>query len=214
MSEKRRIIHVAWDPNLQISEGDEIETTRGILDKNTGDVRASRMKNITTGREEGSEIEGIMATTMPTDINPHIKGIVQEIRSSPSATVFELVEGIGVLEVNLLKLIKEIEPYLDKEIVEKCIHKEDVEDVVTSGFRVLEERIRTRIGVDASHHGVDLVDEAFNQTNGRLVFGETSSEQLGLHLLFRGSFLLFRNPPSHRFIEEYTEFKFSKLLLS
>ena len=71
MSEKRRIIHVAWDPHLQISEGDEIETTRGILDKNTGDVRASRMKNITTGREEGSEIEGIMATTMPTDINPH-----------------------------------------------------------------------------------------------------------------------------------------------
>lgn len=207
MSEKRRIIQVTWDPNLQISKGDEIEITRGILANNMGSVRASRIKNITTGREERSEIEGIVATTMPTDINPHIKGIVQEIHSGPSATVFELVEGIGVLEVNLVKLIKEIEPYLDKEIVEKCIHKEDVEDVVTSGFRVLEERIRTKIGASASSHGVDLIDEALNPSKGKLVFGKIQPEQLGTYLLFRGSFLLLRNPPSHRYVGEYTEFE-------
>src|SRR4030042_5878300 len=201
MSEKRRIIHVTWDANLQISKGDEIEIRRGIGDSNSGSVRASVMKNITTGRDEKSRIEGVFDITMPKDINPPIKGIVREVHASPSATVFELVEGIGILEVNLVKLIKEIEPYLDKEIVEKCIHKEDVEDIVTSGFRVLEERIRTRIGMDASHHGVDLATEAFNPSNGKLVFGKTQSEQEGLFHLFRGAFMLFRNPPSHRFIE-------------
>jgi uncharacterized protein (TIGR02391 family) len=206
-SEKGRIVHVTWDANLQISKGDEIEITRGIGDSNTGDIRASVMKNVTTGREERSRIEGVLMTTMPEDINPPIKGIVREIRASSSATVFELVEGIGVLEVNLLKLIREIEPYLDKELVEKCIHKEDVEDVVTSGFRVVEERIRAKIGASASSHGVDLIDEALNPSKGKLVFGKTQPEQLGTYLLFRGSFLLFRNPPSHRYIGEYTEFE-------
>lgn len=107
----------------------------------------------------------------------------------------------------MAKLIKEIEPCLDREIVEKCIHKEDVEDVVTSGFRILEERIRTRIGAGLSSHGVDLVTEAFNPSNGKLIFGKAQPEQEGLFHLFRGAFMLFRNPPSHRFIEEYTEFE-------
>lgn len=207
MSEKKRIIHVTWDGNLQISKGDEIEITKGIGDSRTGNIRASIMKNITLGRDERSRIEGVLMSVMPTDISPPVRGIVQEIRASSGATIFTLAEGIGILEVNLVKLIKEIEPSLDKEIVENCIHKEDVEDVVTSGFRILEERIRTKIGANASSHGVDLVDEAFNPTKGKLVFGETAPEQLGLSLLSRGSFLLFRNPPAHRFIKEYTEFE-------
>lgn len=206
MSEKKRIINVTWDANLQISKGDEVEITRGII-YSTSNIRASRMKNITTDREERSRIEGVMMTQMPANITPPIRGIVQGIRASSGATEFELDEGVGVLEVNLTKLIKEIEPRLDKEIAENCIHKEDVEDVVTSGFRILEERIRKKIGADASSHGVDLIDEAFNPTKGKLVFGETQPEQLGLSLLFRGSFLLFRNPPAHRFIKEYTKFE-------
>jgi len=207
MSETKRIIQVTWDANLQISKGDEIEITRGIGNRESGNIRASRMRNITTGRDERSHIEGVLMTTMPKDIIPPLRGIVQEIHASSSATVFELVEGIGVLEVNLAKLSKEIEPYLDKELVEKCIHKEDVEDVITSGFRILEERIRVKIGASPSCHGVDLIDEAFNPSKGKLVFGKTQTEQLGLFLLFRGSFLLFRNPPSHRFVGEYTEFE-------
>ncbi len=207
MSEKKRIIHVIWDGNLQISKGDEIEITKAIEYENKEKVRAFRMNNITTGREEISPREGILDIQMPEDINPPIRGSVQEIHAGSGATVFTLAEGSGILEVNLVKLIKEIEPRLDKEIVEKCIHKEDVEDVVTSGFRILEERIRTKIGANVSSHGIDLIDEALNPTKGKLVFGETQPEQLGLSLLLRGSFLLFRNPPAHRFVKEYTEFE-------
>lgn len=207
MSEKKRIIQVTWDGNLQIFEGDEIEITKAIVYENKDKVRAFRIKNITTGREDISEREGVLDIQMPEDINPPIRGTVREIHASSIFTSFTLVEGIGILEVNLVKLTKEIEPYLDKEIVEKCIHKEDVEDIVTSGFRILEERIRAKIGANASIHGVDLLNEAFNPNNGKLVFGKTKPEQEGLFHLFRGSFLLFRNPVSHRFVEEYTEFE-------
>jgi uncharacterized protein (TIGR02391 family) len=207
MSEKKGIIRVTWDGSLQISKGNEIKITKGIVDSTTGNIRASIMKNITLGRDERSQIAGLLMSVMPTNISPPVRGFVQEIHASSGGTIFTLDVGFRILEVNLAELIKEIEPSLDKEIVEHCIHKEDVEDVVTSGFRILEERIRTKIGANASSHGLELVDEAFNSTKGKLVFGETEPEQIGLSLLFRGSFLLFRNPPAHRFIKEYTEFE-------
>jgi len=206
MSEKKQIL-VAWNGPLQISKGDEIEITRAIVDERKNKVTAFRIRNKTIGREEISPREGVLDIIMPKDIDPPIKGIVQEVFAGPNGTVFRIAEGIGVLEINLTKLVKEIEPCLDKEIVEKCIHKGEVEDVVTSGFRVLEERMRAKIGANATLHGVDLINEAFNPTSGKLVFGEAQSERDGLFFLFRGSFQLFRNPVSHRFVEEYSEFE-------
>src|SRR3990170_4657005 len=100
LSGKERIIRVSWDANLQISKGDEIEITRGIVNSEN-DIRASQLKNITSGRNERSDIEGVYMTRMPQDIKPSIRGIVKEIHASQSGTVFELIEGVGMLEVGL-----------------------------------------------------------------------------------------------------------------
>jgi len=89
LSEKR-LVKVTWDAGLQISEGDEVEILRGII-YTESNIRASVMRNITTGREEKSSIEGILMTRNPTDIKPPIKGIVQEIKACMH--VGDLYEG-------------------------------------------------------------------------------------------------------------------------
>jgi uncharacterized protein (TIGR02391 family) len=206
VSEKKKVIEVKWDNNLLVSKGDEIEITRGIV-YSENNVRASHLRNLTNGREERSSIEGVLMTQEPTDIVPPIKGIVQKVQASSNQTIFELVEEAGILAIGLNKLIKEATMFLDKDLAERCISKRDAEDVVTSAFRSLEERIRSKIGASPDLCGADLVNKAFNPKNGKLVFGKTMSEQEGLFHLFRGSMLLLRNPPSHRFLPEYSDFE-------
>jgi len=122
---EKRIVKVSWDKGLQISKGDEIEILRGIV-HNENNIRASLLKNHTTGREERSMIEGVLMSRNPTDINPPIKGIVQEIKSSSGQTVFDIVVGVGIIETGLGKLLKEATNFLDNEIVERCIRKQDM----------------------------------------------------------------------------------------
>ena len=211
MTEKKRIVKVTWDGGLQISKGDEIEILRGIVN-NESSIRASVIWNITTGREERSNIEGLSMPRNPTDIMPPIKGAVQRIGARSNETIFELVVGVGIIEVGLGRLLKEASKFLDKEIVESCIYKKEAEDVVTSAFRILEERIRAKIKAKPESHGVDLVQEAYHPQKGKLVFGETEAEREGLFHLFRSSILFLRNPPSHRFIREYSEFEIFEMV--
>lgn len=206
MSDKKGVIQVAWDGALQISKGDEIEIIKGIaLGENY--IRASVLKNITLGREERSRIEGVLMTKMPEDIRPPRKGVVQQVHATAGQTYFELIEGVGVLEIGLGKLIKEANVFLDKEIIDKCIGKKDAEDILTSAFRILEERIRAKIGATPEICGLDLINAAFKPKTGKLIFGKTAAEQEGLFHLYRGSILFFRNPPSHRFVTEFSEFE-------
>lgn len=211
MSDKQRIIKVTWYGPLQMSEGDEIEITRGI---GGGDaICASKLKNITNGRTEtNSDMEHTLDIAMPKDIKPSIHGIVKEVHASSSATLIILIEGVGMLEVGLSKLVKEANNFLDKEIVEKCIHKKEAEDIVTSAFRILEERIRRKIGAGYDRSGVGLIDDAFNPKIGKLVLGKTNAEQEGLFHLYRGSIAFLRNPPSHRFVDDYTEFQILEIV--
>ena len=127
--------------------------------------------------------------------------------------MFEFIQEVGLLEVNVIKLIRETEVFLDKEIVEKCVHKKDPEDIVTSAFRILEERIRAKIGVGPDRCGVDLINDAFNPKTGKLVLGKTPAEQEGLFHLYRGSIGFLRNPPSHRFVDYYSEFEIFEIVV-
>lgn len=212
MLEKQHSIKVTWDGTLQISKGNEIELQRGII-VNKSEIRASVIKNITTGRTEISRIEGVLMVQGTQDIIPPIHGVVREIMAGSNGTNFEMVEGIGLLEDNLSELIKRTEAFLDKEIVEKCIHKKDAEDIITSAFRILEERIRKKIGATYDRSGVDLIGDAFNPKTGKLVFGKTEAEREGLLHLYRGSIMLWRNPPSHRYIDDYSEFEIFEIVI-
>jgi len=211
MSNKKQVIKVTWDSGLQISKGDEVEILRGIV-YGENNIRASVMKNLTTGREERSRIEGVLMTKMPTDLQPPIKGVVQSVRALATETEFNLIKGVGIIEIGLDRLLHEATRFLDKEIVEKCVAKKDAEDIITSAFRILEERIRTKISASHECHGVDLIKEAFHPQTGKLTFGKTDAECEGLFHLFRGSILFLRNPPSHRFIQEYSEFEIFEMV--
>lgn len=210
LSDNKRIIKVTWDSGFQISKGDEVEILRGIVDQ-AGNIRATLMRNKTTGRKERSRLERITMTVRPTDIQPPIRGIVGDVEALSNETRFDLVIGAGLIEVGLGSLLQEASKFLDDKIVDKCIHKKDAEDILTSAFRILEERIREKIGASPERHGIDLINEAFHYETGKLVFGETEAEREGLFLLFRSSFLFLRNPPSHRFVQ-YSEFEIFEMV--
>jgi len=203
MSRPGRVIKVSWDGQLQISEGDEVEILRGIV--NESRIRASVLMNHTRGRRERSDIEGVLMTRGPSDLKPPMRGVAKNIEATRSSTSFDLVESIGIVEEIMRQVSREARSFLDPVIVERCLGQRHAEDVITNGFRVLEERIRAKIGVGPEMHGADLITEAFHPQRGKLMFGKTEAEREGLYNLYRGAMLFLRNPPSHRFINEYND---------
>jgi hypothetical protein len=116
-------------------------------------------------------------------------------KSIDVADVFEkTVEGA---------FLSEISEIIDNELSRSCLGK-SYEDAITSAFRILEVRVRNKINAGADRFGTDLMDDAFHPERGRLVFGETASERQAVHQLFRSAYMMLRNPPSHRHLEEFS----------
>lgn len=87
------------------------------------------------------------------------------------------------------------------------------EDAVLTAFKVVEERLRTIM--DVQEVGVDLVRIAFSPTGGLLSDPNAwPAEREGVHLLFRGAFLAFRNTSAHRFIDMNSESAFDLIILA
>lgn len=95
------------------------------------------------------------------------------------------------------RVIRECGGLIDPQLYELCAGK-DYHDVVTNAFTVLEDRIRSKAGLDPSHTGTKLMDEVFNPSTGLLVSGSTHNEREFFYLIFRGAHGFLRNPPSHR----------------
>ena len=67
---------------------------------------------------------------------------------------------------------------------------------------ILENRLRGLIGSKGhGETGSRLVDLAFAPNSGALKVSEVTSEQQGLHSLYRGAIQFIRNPPMHKLIE-------------
>lgn len=87
------------------------------------------------------------------------------------------------------------------------------DDAVLSAFKVIEEYLRSITG--AQEIGVDLVKVAFNPSGGVLADPNAlPAEREGLHLLFRGVFLAFRNAPAHRFMDLDAEAAFDLVVMA
>jgi hypothetical protein len=99
-------------------------------------------------------------------------------------------------------MISQLSEIVDPELAQQCFDK-SYEDAITSAFRVLEERLRNRINAAADLFGLPLVDEVFHPQKGKLTFGESDAERQALYQIFRSAFLMLRNPPSHRYLEEF-----------
>lgn len=84
----------------------------------------------------------------------------------------------------------------------KHIEDDDCQEAVHNAFIVLEEAVRKKGDFGPDEYGTDLMTEAFKPEGGVLSFGETGSEKEGLMHLYRGGVQTFKNPGSHRFMDD------------
>jgi len=191
-------MEIWWDgTGLLVFEGDEIEILRGIVENHS--VRASVIRNITKGREFRSYIEHGIMTKMPQDITPPLRGYVSNVRSDVNI-LFDLEEKAPPIIAGILRQCN----FLDRSLYERCKDK-DYHDVITNAFPILEDRIRSKVGIDRSYSGKKLIDYAFNTNTGKLILGETSDERQSFYFMFIGANGFLRNPPSHHIDEETSE---------
>lgn len=97
---------------------------------------------------------------------------------------------------------------LDIELQRRVVtefESEHFQSSVRTAFTVLEERVRELGEYPDTEYGTGLIQKAFHPDDGRLAFGETTSEREGVMFLYRGAFQALRNPVSHRFIESVDE---------
>lgn len=93
---------------------------------------------------------------------------------------------------------------LDQQLADKCsplIRAEQFDQAVTQAFVVLEERLRSTLGVRGS--GRKLVQQAFDPQNGplRKSLRLPEPEIEGLRSLFDGAFAAYRNRAAHTFVD-------------
>lgn len=83
-------------------------------------------------------------------------------------------------------------------IVRKGPPDHDFSDRIREAFIALESRLRQIGGVGNDMIGAELVDAIFHPTNGVLQpISQAKSENVGIHHLFHGAFLYYRNPNAH-----------------
>jgi len=86
---------------------------------------------------------------------------------------------------------------IDPALLERCANK-DYQDAIRNAFPLLEDRIRSRLGINREEYfGDKLIDYAFNPKTGKLELGGSEAERQGVYFLYKGAFLFLRNPPSH-----------------
>lgn len=68
---------------------------------------------------------------------------------------------------------------------------------------LLEDRLREVSRLPAELVGVQLVSRALSPDSGVLILSDVKAEQDGIHTLYRGVIGFFKNPTSHRIIEDY-----------
>ena len=109
-------------------------------------------------------------------------------------------------------LLNQLGQTIDKEIAKHCLGK-SYEDAITSAFRILEERIREKTQAGPELFGTPLIQDAFHDATGKLIFGETQNERQALFQLYRSTFMFLRNPPSHRFVEGFSDFEILEIIM-
>jgi uncharacterized protein (TIGR02391 family) len=91
----------------------------------------------------------------------------------------------------------------DLKILAKCQDDFDsgkYENAIFSAFKLVEEEVRNKAGLDESHYGTTLFTKALHHDRGMLHIPQCKlpSEQEGVYNLFKGAIALFKNPSSHR----------------
>lgn len=75
---------------------------------------------------------------------------------------------------------------------------------IEHAFTLFEDHLRKRLNVGASAYGEALINLAFGK-DGKLFYGETTSENRGVRNLLSGAYATYRNPRKHRVVEDDKE---------
>lgn len=161
-----------------------------------GNVRSFHFQNKVSIEDlaEAFQLLQLRNLIMPSTNTPTYYMLTSLGNSCEPSDIFEKIVDRG--------FISQLSEIIDAELVRGCLDK-GYEDAITSAFRILEVRVRTRINAGPDRIGTELMDDAFNPDRGKLVFGETASERQAVHQVFRSAYMMLRNPPSHRYLEEF-----------
>ncbi len=168
---------------------------------------------------QGTQLE----TLVPETVSPGVHGTihsgslivaVSNLRAGLNSALDEedqqagtLREDIAVLKAKLAEAETRSLNIVDDELRDRCldllVRPGKADTAVLAATVVLEDRIRKVAGLGPEHYGVSLVDKALSPNGGVLDFGIPQPERQGLHQLYRGVIAFFKNPASHRLIENY-----------
>lgn len=119
----------------------------------------------------------------------------------------DLVSEVELLRTKVVEAEARSLALLDDELRDRCLdlllRPGKADTAVREAGVVLENRIRKKAELPDELVGVGLVDSALSPGKGVLSFPGTESERQGIHQLYRGTISFFRNPVSHRLIEDY-----------
>jgi uncharacterized protein (TIGR02391 family) len=185
---------VTFDNAAAVSEGEEIRISEGFRQSDSSLI-AFTIENLTRGGvykwNSGGSYESNRFLKEP------IQGFVRNLEVKASVR-FELVERMSPTIGLALRTIK---PVIDHELYERTYGK-DYDDTALNAFKVVEERIRAKIGDEEGLTGDVLITAAFNQATGKLIIGDTENERQSVFLLFKGANGIFRNPVAHKYIDD------------
>jgi uncharacterized protein (TIGR02391 family) len=77
--------------------------------------------------------------------------------------------------------------------------------VIREACVILEDRVRSAIGADATLVGTALMEQAFSPRNPQLRLSHVEQEQVGAMQLYRGVMAFFRNAAGHHLISTYSQ---------
>lgn len=132
---------------------------------------------------------------------------LETLLAGDPSRVEELEGEKEALEAKLREAEARAVTIVDDELRDRCVdlllRPGKADTAVRDACTVLEDRIRKAVALPPDVFGVGLVDRALSKKNGVLILSDVEAEQEGIHHLYRGVIGFFKNPTSHRLIEDY-----------
>jgi uncharacterized protein (TIGR02391 family) len=136
-----------------------------------------------------------------------LEAVIADVLGEQEPLVDTLTQEVEKLRSDLSAAQQKTITFLDDELRERCAdllaRPGKADTAVREACVVLEDRLRRAAGLAKEVIGVELVDRCLSPKDGKLVLSEVASEQQGIHQLYRGTIGFFKNPTSHRIIQEY-----------
>jgi uncharacterized protein (TIGR02391 family) len=136
-----------------------------------------------------------------------LEAVIADVLGEQEPLVATLTQEVEKLRSDLSAAQQRTIVFVDDELRERCTdlltRPGKADTAVREACVVLEDRLRRAAGLGKEVIGVELVDKCLGPKEGKLVLSEISAEQQGIHQLYRGTIGFFKNPTSHRIIQEY-----------